>query len=576
MGGQTLVIGVLGLGSLGEGIARALLAGGPRAEVVAVDRDPALVRRVGRRLDGEALSLGTELTDLKRADLVIESVSGDPEAKADVLRQLHAVCPPGTVFATVSGSLPVEELAIASGRPERVLGVRVSLPPPHGRNVELVSTAVTSPEALALARQVVDRAGSEVVTLGEGAGEAATELVYGYLNQAVAMVEQDYAPAEDIDTAMRFGCGLPYGPLHLLDLIGLDTVRDTLRTLHARTGNPGLAPAPLLDRMVGDGTVGRKAGAGFYRYGDDGEIVPREQQASTAAPFRDITRIGVVGSGTMARGITEILARAGIETTLVARSEDKASAAFSAVDRSLGRAEQRGRIGEMERIEALGCVNATDDYTELADCDLLIEAVAEELPVKRAVMGRLDTVAKPGAVLASITSSLPVTACAHATSRPGEVIGLHFFNPAPVMKLVEVVRTEDTSADVLATAHALTRQLGKKAVNCTDRTGFIVNALLFPFLNEAILMLDRAEVTVEDIDTAVTTAFGHPMGPFTLLDTVGLDVSLAIMQRLQETAAEEDGLVPAARLEQLVGDGCLGRKTGSGFRAAEPRAAATA
>lgn len=581
MDGRTLVVGVMGLGSVGEGIARALLAGPPEFEVVAVDRDPCLVEGVRGRLeshrpDGAGLSLGTELTDLKRADLVIESVSEEPCVKENVLRQLDAACSPGTVIATVSGAMPVEQLAAASGRPDRVLGVRAYLPPPHGRSVELVGTAMTSPEALRLARQVVEGAGSEVASLGEVPGEAATELVHGYLNQAAAMVEQDYATVEDIDTAMRFGCGLPYGPLRLLDLLGLDTVRDTLRTLCDRKGNGALSPSLLLDRMVEKGHLGRKSGHGFYRYDDEGEVVPRAQDLSDPGRFvRDIARIGVVGSGTMACGVTEVAARAGIPVTLVARSEEKAGAAFAAVDRSLVRAQQRGRVSECERLEALGWVNATDDYAELSGCDLLIEAVAEELPVKQAVLGEMDAVAKPGAILATITSSLSVTACARATSRPSDVIGLHFFNPAPVMKLVEVVRTDDTAPEVLATAHALARALGKKAVDCTDRTGFIVNALLFPFLNEAIRMLDRTGVTVEAVDSAVTTAYGHPMGPFTLLDTVGLDVSLAILRRLHESAPDA-GPVPAAALEALVADGHLGRKTGTGFRTERIKPGATA
>lgn len=570
MDARTLVIGVMGLGSVGEGIARAMLDSLPDAEVVAVDQDPGVVRRVSGRLarhrpGGAGLCTGTELTDLKRADLVIESVSEEPHAKERMLRRLNEACSPGTVIATVSGAIPVEQLAAASERPERVLGVRAYLPSPHGRSVELVSTAMTSPEALLLARQVVESAGSEVVSLGDGPGEAATELVYGYLNQAAAMVERDYATAEDIDIAMRFGCGLPYGPLRLLDLLGLDTVRDTLRTLHGRNGNGALVPAMLLDRMIGEGRLGRTSGRGFYRYDDEGEVVPREQDVSCSGPVRDIARIGVVGSGTMARGVTEVVARSGIPVTLVARDEDKASAAFAAVDRSLLRAEQRGRLSECERLEALGAVNATDEYTELAGCDLLIEAVAEELPVKRAVLGRMDAVAKPGAILATITSSLSVTECAHATSRPSDVIGLHFFNPAPVMKLVEVVRTDATAPEVLATAHALTRLLGKEAVDCTDRTGFVVNALLFPFLNEAIRMLERTGMTVEGLDAAVTTAFCHPMGPFTLLDTVGLDVSLAILRRLHESTPDA-GLVPAPQLQTLVTDGHLGRKTGTGFR----------
>ena len=588
MDGRTLVIGVMGLGSVGEGIAQALLAGPTDVELIAVDQNPELLRAVRRRLKGLALegagiTVSSELTDLKRADLVVESVSQEPHVKETVLRQLDSVCPPDTVIATVSAVLPVDGLAEVSGRPDRVLGVRAHLPLPHGRSVELKATGGTSPEALLLARRVFEAAGCTVVSPRDDAGEAVTELVYGYLNQAAAMVELGYATEEDVDAAMRFGCGLPYGPLQLLDILGLDTVSETLRTLHGRKGDAALAPVPLLDSMVEQGRLGRKSGRGFHRYTEQGDVASAARDAGVPGSVHRIARIGVVGSGTMARGIAEVAARSGISVVLVARSERKAGAAFDAVDRSLARAEQRGRISECERLQALGWVCATDDYAELADCDVLIEAVAEELSVKCAVLGAMDAVAKPGAVLATITSSLSVTQCAHATSRPSEVIGLHFFNPAPVMKLVEIVCTDETSPGVRATAHTLARLLGKKPVDCTDRAGFIVNALLFPFLNRAIGMLDRPGLDVETIDAAVTTGFGHPMGPFTLLDTVGLDVSLAILRALH-AAAPDTGPLPAAALEMLVAQGRLGRKTGGGFRVpadgraptSAPPAAATA
>src|SRR6202011_3452405 len=171
-------------------------------------------------------------------------------------------------------------------------------------------------------------------------------------------------------------------------------------------------------------------------------------------------------------------------------------------------------------------------FEELADCDLVIEAIAEDLAVKAAVFGALDEVCKPGAVLATTTSSLPVIECAAAPSRPGDVVGLHFFNPAPVMKLVEVVATIATAPDVVATAHAICRRLGKHPVDCGDRAGFIVNALLFPYLNDAVKMLEGHYADADDIDIAMMVGCGLPMGPFALLDVVGLDVSLAIERTL--------------------------------------------
>ena len=233
--------------------------------------------------------------------------------------------------------------------------------------------------------------------------------------------------------------------------------------------------------------------------------------------------------------------------------------------RSLDKAVVRGKLAEADRDAAVGRVRGTTGFEEFGDCDLVIEAVAEELDVKRAVFENLDEVCKPGAILATTTSSLPVIECAAATSRPGDVIGLHFFNPAPVMKLVEVVSTIATSPAAVEASRALCEVLGKKAVFCGDRAGFIVNALLFPYLNDAVKMLEAHYATADDIDVAMKQGCALPMGPFELLDVVGNDVSLAIQRELY-LEFREPGFAPAPLLEHLVTAGYLGRKTGRGFR----------
>ncbi|MGK5632724.1 3-hydroxyacyl-CoA dehydrogenase family protein, partial [Streptomyces sp. URMC 123] len=269
--------------------------------------------------------------------------------------------------------------------------------------------------------------------------------------------------------------------------------------------------------------------------------------------------------GTMASGIAEVFAKAGYDVVLAGRTLEKAEAAKARIAASLARSVAKGRLSAEAREAALERVAPAGSLDAFAEVDLALEAVAEDLEVKRQLFATLDKVCKPGAVLATTTSSLPVVACARATSRPRDVIGLHFFNPAPAMKLVEVVRTVLTSEEARATAHAVCARVRKHPVDCGDRAGFIVNALLFPYLNNAVKMVQEHYASLDDIDTAMKLGGGYPMGPFELLDVVGLDVSLAI-QRVLHREFRDPGLAPAPLLEHLVAAGCLGRKTGRGFR----------
>jgi 3-hydroxybutyryl-CoA dehydrogenase len=267
----------------------------------------------------------------------------------------------------------------------------------------------------------------------------------------------------------------------------------------------------------------------------------------------------------MATGIIEVFAKAGFDVTYVTRSQSKVDAVTASIRKSLEKAVQRGKLTEEARQDAIAHLTGTTSLDDLAQADLVVEAVVEDLAVKRALFENLDEICRPGAILATTTSSLPVVDCAAATRRPQDVIGMHFFNPAQVMKLVEVVHTVSTSADVIATVQDLCDRLDKHPVTCGDRAGFIVNALLFPYLNDAVRMLSANYATADDIDTAMKTGCGLPMGPFELLDVVGLDVSLAIQRELY-LEFREPGFAPAPLLEHLVTAGYLGRKTGRGFR----------
>jgi 3-hydroxybutyryl-CoA dehydrogenase len=582
-------VGVIGLGTMGAGITEVLARSG--LSVVGVELDDEAVTRgrghiehsteralaKGKLDEGgrtellDRITYTTSLADLAEVDFVIEAIPESLAAKAEVFTELDKITKPDVIFASNTSSLSVTEIGVHTARPGKVVGMHFFNPAPVLKLTEIVRTVVTEPEVVDDVVAFAERLGKTPVVMGDRAGFIANALLFGYLNHAVRMYEQNYATREDLDAAMRYGCGYPMGPLALLDLIGLDTAYEILDTMYHQSRNRLHAPAPLLKQMITAGLLGRKTGRGFYTYdAPDSPTLVADAESDRASTVdiqaaRPVRLVGVVGTGTMATGIVEVFAKKGVDVVLRARTEDKAKAAIAKVKKSFDKSVVKGRMSEDDAAAALARITPAVEFDALAEADLVVEAVAEELPVKQAVFAALDEVAKPGAVLATTTSSLPIIECAAATGRPSDVVGLHFFNPAPVMKLVEVVRTISTARDVIATAHAVCGTVGKHPVHCSDRAGFIVNALLFPYLNDAVKMLEAHYAEVEDIDTAMKVGCGLPMGPFELLDVVGLDVSLAIERTLFNEFREE-GFAPAPLLEHLVTAGRLGRKTGKGFK----------
>ncbi len=579
-------IGVVGLGTMGAGIAEVLARSG--LEVVGVEHDDEGVERArghlerstqravgkGKLTTEEAETLlgriatGTDLNALADCELVIEAIPERMELKSELFARLDALLPADAVLATNTSALSVTELATGTNRPSKVVGLHWFNPAPVMGLVEVVRTVVTDPSVVEDVQGLVERVGKTGATAGDRAGFIANALLFGYLNNALRMYESKYASREDIDAAMRFGTGHPMGPLALLDLIGLDSAYEILETMYAQSRDHRHAPAPLLKQYVSAGLLGRKTGRGLYTYAapDSPEVVADDSTPTApAASPRPVQRIGVIGTGTMASGIVEVCAESGYDVVFRARGDDKVAAVQKKIEGSLDKALQRGKLSEDDRSATLDRITGTTSLDDLADCDLVIEAVVEDLAIKKALFSALDEILKPGAVLATTTSSLPVIECAQATSRPADVVGMHWFNPATMMKLVEVVPTVTTADDVVATVLEVCQQTKKHPVLCGDRAGFIVNALLFPYLNDAVKMLEAHYATIDDIDFAMTKGCGHPMGPFALMDVVGLDVTLAIQRTLFEEF-REPGDVPAPMLEHLVRAGYLGRKTGRGFR----------
>jgi 3-hydroxybutyryl-CoA dehydrogenase len=585
---ELLKIGVVGLGTMGSGIVEVIARSG--YSVIGVDlgekgtsyADLRIANSIGRGVAGSKITesqgqailsrieLTTDLAKLASCQLVIEAITEDLQAKSELFAGLDSILGPDAIMATNTSALSVTEISVVTSRPSRVIGLHFFNPAMVQKFVEIVGTVTTDQEVIDACMEFARALGKEPVLVTDRAGFIANSLLFGYLNQAVAMYEQKYASREDIDDAMRFGCGLPMGPLALLDLIGLDTSLQILDTMYRESRDRLHAPSALLKQLVAAGRTGRKSGQGFYSYAEPNvptvitdSLTPVTRESSVDS---GITRVAVIGSGTMATGIVSVLAAGGVLVTALTRSDQRSSQLRESLEKSWSKLVEKGRISSEQKNEYLARVQTCESAQDLVgQVDLVIEAIAEELRPKCEIFSQLDGLLSEDVIFATTTSSLSVIEIASSTARMERFIGIHFFNPAPVMPLVEIVSTVATHSEVVTRCTNLMRQLGKRPVQCSDRAGFIVNALLFPYLNNAIAMASANYASIENIDTAMKLGCGYPMGPFELLDVVGLDVSLAIMNTLYREF-REPGFAPQAQLEHLVTAGFVGRKVGRGFR----------
>jgi len=278
----------------------------------------------------------------------------------------------------------------------------------------------------------------------------------------------------------------------------------------------------------------------------------------------EVRRIGVVGLGAMGAGIAQVAAEAGFEVVGREVTAELGDAASGRIGHFLTRKVEKGQRTQEERDAAVARLQTTTELAALADCDLVVEAIVEELDAKQALFAELETICRADAVLATNTSALSVTEIAAATSSPKRVVGMHFFNPAPLMPLVEVVRAELSSDEAVETALGVVERCGKVAVACHDTPGFVVNRILIPLLNDCVRVLDEARVTPESLDAAMTNGAGWPMGPCTLVDLVGIDVHVHASEALYEKL-REPRMAPPPRLVAMRNAGLLGRKSGRGF-----------
>ena len=278
----------------------------------------------------------------------------------------------------------------------------------------------------------------------------------------------------------------------------------------------------------------------------------------------EIRKVGIVGLGTMGAGIAQVCVQAGLETVGREVSDELAERGRATIQRYLDRGVEKGRLDAAERDAALGRLTLTTELADLGACDVVIEAIVEDLEPKRRLFAELDAIVRPDAILATNTSALSVTEIACATKRPERVVGLHFFNPAPVLPLVEVVRTALTDPDVYHQAYGFAERLGKEPIRCNDTPGFVVNRILIPLLNDCVRVLDESRVTPEDVDRAMRFGTSWPIGPCALLDLIGIDVHVHASEALWQ-ALRERRMAPPPRLQAMARAGLLGRKSGHGF-----------
>ncbi|MBD0290609.1 MAG: 3-hydroxyacyl-CoA dehydrogenase family protein [Thermoleophilia bacterium] len=279
---------------------------------------------------------------------------------------------------------------------------------------------------------------------------------------------------------------------------------------------------------------------------------------------REIRTVAVVGLGTMGAGIAQVCATAGVETVGVEVSAELGERARERIVHYLGRAVDKGRMTDEERESALARFRTSTSLADVARCDLVVEAIVEDLDAKRALFAELDALSPPDAVLASNTSALSVTEIARATASPERVVGMHFFNPAPLLGLVEVVGTPLVGEDAYETAFAFAERLGKQPIRCGDTPGFVVNRILIPLLNDCVRLLDEAGVTPADLDKAMRFGANWPIGPCALVDLIGVDIHVHASEALWQ-ALREPRMAPPARLVRMAQAGLLGRKSGRGF-----------
>ena len=396
------------------------------------------------------------------------------------------------------------------------------------------------------------------------ASEIVSKLIYSFWSESIRLYENNIGTFEDIDKVCKFGFGHPRGPFEAMDEIGLDTIADDLKILFERTKDKRFCVPGILAELNREKRLGKKTGAGFYNYSKKDLMELEDRNAINKGCLTGIRKVGVVGFGSMGRGIVQVVSESGFEVIVRETSQDLLNIGTGFIEKMLTGKIEKGRLKESEKKEVMERITGTTDMRDLKESDIVIEAVFEKMDLKKEIFFAIDNIVKPETILTTNTSCLSVTEISSATKRDDRVCGLHFFNPVPLMRLVEIIKTEKTSEKTYKKTADFGVALGKETVKCKDSPGFIANRILCPYLYLAVKECSNSVSERKEIDRSIKLEAGFPMGPFTLMDLIGLDVCLDIGESMfRETNAPE--LNPPAWLREMVKNGYLGKKTGKGF-----------
>lgn len=576
---------VAGIGTMGSGIVIALVISGFPVTAYDIDEDALLrgkknveaflsqsVKR-GKISEKEKevylsnIDWTSSIENLAESDAVVEAIYEDLKVKRDFFAKLDSIAKPDCIFITNTSTLSVTSIASCCRRHEKVVGIHFCNPAPLMRLVEIAFTPLTSDEVKEEIFSFVKKLGKEYVITNDAPGHIVNQLLMPFWADAVRIFEEKTATAKDIDALCRLGFGLPKGPLEMIDIAGLPIMVTVLESLYNEYGEKRYKPPHLLRKYAQSGFVGRKCGKGFYVYekkGEFGTTDEKKKDEKVSTIKTSFGKIGVVGFGTMGRGIAQTASESGYEVAVVELNDSQRKDGLSFIERMVkGRAE-KGKIDKKEIGNIIARINLSDDFSVLSGCDIVIEAVFEKAELKKKVFTNIEEVVEDDTIIASNTSCIPLTELASALKKPERACGIHYFNPAPLMKVVEIVKAMQSTDAVIDKACKFIQSEGKIPVVSKDVPGFISNRLLIPYLFQAFRKFDQGLASIEDIDKAMVLGAGFPMGPFKVSDLIGLDVLLQIGEFMYAETGDPD-FAPPSLLRRMIAAGYIGRKRGKGF-----------